>query len=78
VGEYEVSPSFKVTVFKEGDKLMTQATNQPPFELFPEGENKFFLRVVDARVTFTRDAQGLVTGLIIHQGGREVPGKKIK
>ena len=78
VGEYEVTPQFKVSVFKEGDKLMTQATNQPAFELFPEGENKFFLRAVDAKVTFTRDASGVVTGLVIHQGGREVPGKKIK
>ena len=78
VGEYEVSPVFKVAVFREGDKLMTQATNQPAFELFPEGANKFFLRVVDAKVTFTRDAQGVVTGLVIHQGGRDIPGKKIK
>lgn len=78
VGEYEVTPQFKVSVFKEGDKLMTQATNQPAFELFPEAENKFFLRAVDARVTFTRDASGVVTGLVIHQGGRDIPGKKIK
>jgi CubicO group peptidase (beta-lactamase class C family) len=78
VGEYEVSPTFKVTVFKEGEKLMTQATNQPKVELFPEGENKFFLRAVNARLTFTRDAQGMVVGLIIHQGEREIPGKKIK
>lgn len=78
VGEYEVSPEFKVKVFRDGDRLMTQATNQPSFELFPEGENKFFLRAVDAKVTFTRDAQGMVTGLVIHQGGRDIPGKKIK
>jgi len=78
VGEYEVTPEFKVSVFKEGEKLMTQATNQPSFELFPEGENKFFLRAVDAKVTFTRDASGVVTGLVIHQGGRDVQGKKIK
>jgi len=78
VGEYEVTPEFKVSVFKEGEKLMTQATNQPSFELFPEGENKFFLRAVDAKVTFTRDASGVVAGLVIHQGGREIPGKKVK
>lgn len=77
-GEYEVTPTFMVKVFKEGDKLMTQATGQPAFELFPEGENKFFLRVVNAKVTFTRDDKGAVTGLIIHQGGRDMPGKKIK
>lgn len=78
VGEYEVTPSFIVKVFREGDKLMTQATNQPAFELFPEGENKFFLQVVNAKVTFVKDDQGQVTSLIINQGGRDVPGKKIK
>ena len=50
----------------------------PAFELFPEAENKFFLRVVDAKVTFIKDEKGQVTGLGIHQGGRDVPGKKIK
>ena len=78
VGEYEVTPSFIVKVFREGDKLMTQATNQPAFELFPEGENKFFLQGVNAKVTFVKDEQGQVTNLIIHQGGRDVTGKKIK
>lgn len=77
-GEYEVTPTFTIKVYKEGEKLMTQATGQPPFELFPEGENKFFLRVVNAKVTFTRDDKGAVTGLVIHQGGRDTPGKKIK
>ncbi len=78
VGEYEVSPTFIVKIFKEGDKLMTQATNQPTFELFPDGGNSFVLKVVNAKVSFVKDAAGTITGLVIHQGGREVPGKKIK
>ncbi len=78
VGEYEVTPAFKATVFKEGEKLMTQATGQPAFELYPESGDKFFLKVVEAKVTFTRDDKGVVTGLVIHQGGRDMPGKKTK
>ncbi|MEP6635437.1 MAG: serine hydrolase [Acidobacteriota bacterium] len=78
VGEYEVTPAFVVKVFKDGEKLMTQATNQPAFEMYPEGENNFFLKVVDAKVTFVKDDQGQVTGLVIHQGGRDIPGKKVK
>lgn len=78
VGEYEVTPTFVVKVFREGDKLMTQATNQPPFELTPEGSDNFFLKVVNAKVSFVKDDKGQVTGLVIHQGGRDVPGKKIK
>ncbi|HKZ02582.1 MAG TPA: serine hydrolase [Pyrinomonadaceae bacterium] len=77
IGEYEVTPSFTVKIFKEGAKLMTQATGQPVFELFPEAEDKFFLKVVNARVSFIKDDKGQISGLIIHQGGRDVTGKKI-
>jgi tetratricopeptide (TPR) repeat protein len=77
-GDYEVTPTFMVKVYKEGDKLMTQATGQTALELFPEAENTFYARVANAKVTFTRDDKGSVTGLVIHQGGREMPGKKIK
>ncbi len=78
VGEYEVTPTFIVKVFKEGVRLMTQATGQPAFELYLEAENKFFLKVVNAKVTFVKDDKGEVTGLVIHQGGRDMPAKKVK
>jgi CubicO group peptidase (beta-lactamase class C family) len=78
VGEYEITPTFKATFFMEGEKLMTQATNQPAFELQAEGPDKFVLTAVGAQITFVRDDKGAVTGIVIHQGGREVQGKKIK
>lgn len=30
---------------------------------------------VDAQVTFTRDASGAATGLVLHQDGRDRPAK---
>jgi CubicO group peptidase (beta-lactamase class C family) len=78
VGEYEVSPTFKLTVFRDGEKLMSQATGQPTIELFPESADNFYLKVVAAKVTFTRDEKGLVTGLVIHQGGRDIIARKTK
>jgi hypothetical protein len=69
VGQYELNPNFIITMTREGDRLMTQATGQPKFELFPESETKFFLKVVDAQVTFVKDDKGVVTHLILHQGG---------
>jgi CubicO group peptidase (beta-lactamase class C family) len=77
VGQYELNPNFIITVTREGDSLMTQATGQPKFELFPESETKFFLKVVDAQVTFVKDDKGAVTRLILHQGGDQT-AKKIK
>jgi CubicO group peptidase (beta-lactamase class C family) len=77
VGQYELNPNFIITMTREGDSLMTQATGQPKFELFPESETKFFLKVVEAQVTFVKDDKGAVTHLILHQGGDQ-KAKKIK
>ena len=78
VGEYELGPGFTIKFFKDGAKLMTQATGQGAFEIFPETETKFFLKVVDAQVEFVKDAAGQVTGIVLNQGGRRMPGRKIK
>ena len=56
---------------------MVQATGQDKFEVFPESETKYFVKVIDAQVTFVKDAKGEVTHLILHQGG-DRQAKKIK
>ena len=75
-GVYELSPAFAITMKVEGGKLMTQATGQEAFELFAEKPDKFFLKIVDAQVSFTRDAAGKVTGIVLHQNGRDAPAKR--
>ena len=75
-GVYELAPTFAITMRVKDGKLMTQATGQQEFELFPESKDRFFLKVVDAQVEFTRDASGKVTGIILHQGGRSTPAPR--
>jgi CubicO group peptidase (beta-lactamase class C family) len=77
-GEYELAPGFVIAITLEGEKLMAQATGQPKFEIFASAPGEFFLKVVDAQITFVKDASGAVTQLILHQGGRDVPGRKVK
>jgi CubicO group peptidase (beta-lactamase class C family) len=77
VGQYELAPNFILTMTREGDSLMSQATGQPKFELFPESETKFFVKAFDAQATFVKDDKGVVTHLILHQGGDRT-AKKIK
>jgi CubicO group peptidase (beta-lactamase class C family) len=77
VGQYELMPNFIMTITREGDHLMSQPTGQGKLELFPESETKYFLKMVDAQVTFVKDEQGQVTHLILHQGG-DRQAKKIK
>jgi hypothetical protein len=75
-GTYELAPGVEVAVTVEDGRLMTQITGQPQFELFAESETKFFLRVVEAQVEFFTDANGAVTHLVIHQGGRDTKATK--
>jgi serine-type D-Ala-D-Ala carboxypeptidase/endopeptidase len=78
VGEYELAPTFKIKVTHEGTRLMVQATSQPQFEIFAEKEGEFYLKVVDAQITFTKDASGAVSGLILHQNGLDQKAKKVR
>ncbi len=78
VGEYELAPGFVLRVFREGEKFLSQATGQQVIEIFPESETTFAPRVINAKLTFLKDASGTVTGVRLDQGGREINGKKIK
>ena len=76
-GTYELAPTFSIKVKREGAQLIAQATNQPAFSVTPYAANKFFVKVVDAQLEFTRNAEGKVESLILHQGGRSMPGKRV-
>lgn len=78
VGRYELAPKFVLTVTREADHLFTQATGQPKVEVFPEGKDEYFLKVVDAQITFVRDSQGRITELILHQGGEDHHAKRLE
>ena len=45
--------------------------------MFAESETKFFLKLMDAQITFVKDASGKVTHLVLHQA-RDREAKKIK
>ena len=78
VGTYQLAQSFSIVITQQGNKLFGQATGQPAFELFPESRTKFFLKVVDAQVTFIRNDKGEVEQLILHQNGQNMPGKRVR
>jgi D-alanyl-D-alanine-carboxypeptidase/D-alanyl-D-alanine-endopeptidase len=76
-GEYELAPGFSIKVTRDRDHLYAQATNQPRFEVFAAKENEFFLKVVEARITFTKDEGGKVASLTLRQNDKDIPGKKL-
>ncbi len=77
-GEYELKPDFVVVVTIEKDQLFLQATGQPRLAVFPSSESEFFLKDVEAQISFVKDGEGKITQLIVHQGGNDAPARKIK
>jgi len=75
-GRYRFSPEASLVVTRRGARLFAQLTGQGPFEVFPESPTRVFWRVVDAQATFEIGPDGGVTGLVLHQNGRDLPARR--
>jgi uncharacterized pyridoxamine 5'-phosphate oxidase family protein len=71
LGSYTASAGRKLTISRQDERLYAQLTGQPKFELVATSENEFFLRQVDARLTFVKDANGAVTSTVLRQAGHD-------
>jgi serine-type D-Ala-D-Ala carboxypeptidase/endopeptidase len=78
VGEYQFTPERSITVTLEGDALFVHATGRRRLQLFAESETEFFVRRANLQITFERDDDGEVTGLVLHAGGQDMPGRKVQ
>ncbi len=78
VGRYELAEGFVLTITREGDRLFSQATGQAKVEIFPSSETEFFLKVVDAQLTFEVGASGPATAVVLHQGGQTIRGPRLE
>ncbi len=78
IGRYELenAPGMVLRFFRDGERLMTQATGQPAFEIEPVASHRF--RIVDApiEVSFEMGADGSASGLTLHQNG-DHPGHRL-
>jgi CubicO group peptidase (beta-lactamase class C family) len=71
VGTYVVTPTLEVTVSREKDKMYVQVTHQPTAEIFALATDQFFSEG-SPLFSFKTNASGIVTELIVHQGGKDV------
>jgi CubicO group peptidase (beta-lactamase class C family) len=77
-GKYQLTPAVFITITVEDGRIYEQVTGQERFEIFPEAPGKFFLKVVDAQMSFVKNEQGNIDQLILHQYGREIAAKRIE
>ena len=78
VGEYPLAPQLVLTITEADGILFSQATGQDRAPLFASARDEFFYKVVNAQISFQRDVTGKVTGLVLHQNGRDLPATKTK
>jgi CubicO group peptidase (beta-lactamase class C family) len=72
VGTYKVRDQLVLNIFRSNDQLLVQQTGQGPIPIFPSAPNEFFAKAVRASASFTRDRDGVVNGLVLHQNGDHV------
>lgn len=71
VGTYIISPGFEIKVWREGERLMLQATGQAAWPLQGISETVFRVQEVDAKVSFGVNAAGDADQLVLFMDGRE-------
>lgn len=76
VGTYKLADRFLLKIFRVNDELFAQATGQPEIPIFPSAPNEFFAKIPGISLTFTRDPDGAVNGLVLHQNG-DHPARKL-
>jgi fructose-specific phosphotransferase system component IIB len=77
VGVYQLNPNVLMTMSRDGAVFYSQLTGQPKLQIFAESERKFFLKAVDAQLTFDVDAQGSPTQVTLHQNGRDTIARRL-
>jgi serine-type D-Ala-D-Ala carboxypeptidase/endopeptidase len=77
-GRYQFAPAVILAITRTDDHLFAQLTGQPAFEIFPESDTRFFLKVVDAQLTFERSADGKAAAVVLHQNGRDQRATRVE
>jgi serine-type D-Ala-D-Ala carboxypeptidase/endopeptidase len=75
-GTYEL-PGSSLVVTRENQSLFVRPTGQSKVRAYAETPTGFFFGAIDAQITFLKDAEGRVTGMTLHQGGRDTQARRI-
>jgi serine-type D-Ala-D-Ala carboxypeptidase/endopeptidase len=78
VGRYQLAPSAILTISRKDNQFFVQLTGQPTFEIFAESEKRYFLKVVEAQLTFETDPQNKAVAVTLHQNGVDQRAPRIE
>ncbi|HTT96726.1 MAG TPA: M56 family metallopeptidase [Rhizomicrobium sp.] len=79
VGYYRISASDIFVVSRSGNRYLIGTIGQRPDQVYPESATKFFLKglTLPAQFSFTVDASGHATEMVLHQSGEEQHAPRI-
>ncbi|MGH8187402.1 MAG: serine hydrolase [Steroidobacteraceae bacterium] len=80
VGKYRFADQSIVTIVRDGSILVGHWPRGDPSPLFAEAESRFFMRDVDAQITFSGHGRGnaKARSLTLHQNNRESSATRIE
>lgn len=68
---------FNLTLVRQGDHLVAQATGQGDLELFADAEDHFFAKSEDLELQIVPGKAGAAPQIVVHAGSEELHGKRI-
>jgi DNA-binding transcriptional MerR regulator len=72
VGHFRLEDSGQIgTIARDGDHLFAKLAGQPAFEIFPESDHAFFLKIATVQITFVVEPDGTANALVVHHNGLE-------
>ncbi len=71
-GRYRFPSSQPASITSEGGHLVLQAEGEVKIAFYPESEQEFFAKIMDAQMRFSSDAKGHITELIFYRSGQDV------
>lgn len=79
-GNYKLDDNLgNISIETNGEHIYwEQNNNQVKYEIFPESQNKFFMRVTNAELQFNINNKNEVTGFELHQSGQDIHANKTK
>jgi hypothetical protein len=78
IGTYEISPDFKIKIWRDIDRYMVTSTLHGDFEMHAESETRFFIPGANVAIEFLSDDDLSVSAINLTANGTTSKGKRVK
>ena len=78
LGKFQFTEAFSLEFVLRGDELVGILADLKEVRMIPEGTDMFRPDGIAAVVEFVKENNGRINKAILHQGGEDVTGKRIR